>query len=289
MNDKELIRELRESLGRITAALIRRGDPTVIPGDAAEWALKRIKENKEKLQERDDELERWPDLVSDAIGPNYINRNGEDVLTQITRVITDLEAKVKLAEDFGMVFGILKSSDCPEGKMALDVKEGSDLWRLELEVAENIESRIAVEDLLNLVRTVKETKVSISMSNSPWPGRDGDGFVIPSDVIKNLEPLFESLGESTPYAMGRGLGAAMMAWFKNKAKEEGTTVQQEIEKVIGKKPEKKSEGVTCPACKGKEPETVKDMCDLCNGMGVVYRFIAEKYAGKGKRDDRRDR
>jgi hypothetical protein len=204
LGDKELIRELRESLGRLTVALVKKEDPTIIPGEAADWALKRIEENKEKI---------------------------------------------RLAEEFGMKFGILKSSDCPEGKMAFTVKKDSELWRLELEIAENIEARIAVDDFLDHLRVIKELKRSFVMSDSPWPLHNGEGYVLPKHVIDNLEPLLESLGESTPHAMGRGLGAAIVAWLKKTAKEKGTTVQAEAEKMFGKKEERiPGPGDQCPKC-----------------------------------------
>jgi hypothetical protein len=260
---------------------------------------------KRKLAARDKELEEWPDQVSDAIGPNYANRDGEDVLTQVTRVITNLEKeveaalacstksgqlhgevldKLRLAEEFGMVFGILKSSDCPEGKMAFDVRRGSELWRLELEVADNVEARIAVDDFLDHLRRIKELKRSFVMSDPPWPMHNGDGYVLPKEVIDNLEPLLESLGESTPHAMGRGLGAAIVAWLKKESKEKGTTIQQEAEKVFGKKLEKPDDGVKCPACDGRLTPAGQEHCHLCHGKRIVFRFIAEKYTGKGKKD-----
>lgn len=182
-------------------------------------------DTRSKIQRLEDEIERWPDNVANALGESFINRDGEDILSGVTRFVLDLKGqvegalacankagelhgevldKLRLAEDLGMVFGILKSSDCPEGRMAFDVKEGSELWKLEQELTK----RIALE--------------------------------------AGLEKLKKP---HVPYVQ-----------------------------------ENPSDGITCPACRGKEPETVKDMCDLCNGMGVVYRFIAEKYAGKGKKD-----
>jgi hypothetical protein len=114
LGDKELIEELRESLARVVSALIKKSDPIVIPGDAVEWALKRIKENKEK---------------------------------------------VKFAEEFGMIFGVMKSSDCPEGRMAFDVKEGSDLWKLEQELTKRIEIEVELEKLKKKRQAGKEEGV----------------------------------------------------------------------------------------------------------------------------------
>lgn len=66
-----------------------------------------------------------------------------------------LREKVQYAEEFGLVLGIAKSSDCPEGRLGCGMpKEGSELWRLERGIADLIDAQAEVERLKEEVKTV---------------------------------------------------------------------------------------------------------------------------------------
>lgn len=66
---------------------------------AVEEAHEREDETKARVARLDDELEKWPDDVAEALGDDYHGRDGEDVLTATRRIVSGLQARVAELEE----------------------------------------------------------------------------------------------------------------------------------------------------------------------------------------------
>lgn len=121
----------------------------------------------------------------------YISAQFEGLRAEIKR----LQAKVQYAKDFGLDIGIVKSSDCPEGKLGAATREGTDLHRLEMGIADLIEADLKIKALLedpdSEVGRLKKAAVDCDHRVLGCP-------VVTPDEVDLLDPAEELLEEAEP-------------------------------------------------------------------------------------------
>ena len=121
-------------------------------------AMDELRAERDQLANEVDRLNKLFVVHSDQLGKlGYENAKcAELIITEMTSQLAAAMEKVSYVENMGLRFGIMKTSDCPEGRLAHTWDEDSDHERMFREWSESIGLDVQVEKLTAELSAAKE-------------------------------------------------------------------------------------------------------------------------------------